>query len=121
MQIESQDKSSTFPDQLKQLLMVSAGTARHQSLFMDKEELNYYKSFPEIADKHNKLVSRLSSMVNRLGSYVGVEPSKGLIKIDKTVEILDQYSDNIEIILKKAEEEEQKLKLKKKKEGSIKP
>jgi hypothetical protein len=87
---------------------------------MDKEELSYYKSFPEITEKHNKLTNKLSAMISKLGTYIGVEGMKGMVKVDKTVEVLDMYADNVEIILKKAEEEEQKLKLKKRKEGSVK-
>jgi hypothetical protein len=72
-------------DFLKQVLIDSASLTKYVNDFEDKEKLNYYKSFPDIADKHNKLQKQLSNLIGRIGGFVGVEHGKGLVSMDKTV------------------------------------
>lgn len=57
--------------------------------------------------------------MGRLGSFVGIEPGKALISMDRSVEILDQYTDNVEILMKKNQEEQQRLRVKKGKQEPI--
>ena len=50
-----------------------------------------------------------------IGNFVGLEcQSKNPIKLTTTAEIVDQYVDNIEIKIKKFQEEEQKIRIKRK-------
>lgn len=108
-------------DFLRTLLVEAAGLGASTGSFEDRERLNYYKSFPEVAEKHARLQKLLSGLIGKMGSFVGVEHGKGLVSTDKAVEILDQYSDNVEILMKKLQEEEQSLRVRKRREQPAEP
>jgi hypothetical protein len=72
-------------DFLKNVLIDAASLTKYVSDFEDKEKLNYYKSFPDIADKHNRLQKQLSGLIGKIGRFIGVEQGKGLTSMNKTV------------------------------------
>jgi hypothetical protein len=52
-------------------------------------------------------------LIKSIGGFVGFEgQGKNNIKLDSIVDIIDLYADNIEIKIKKYQEEEQKIRIK---------
>ena len=57
---------------LRTVLVSAAELGSRTSEFEDREKLNYYKYFTEIEEKHGRLQKQLSSLIGRLGAFVGI-------------------------------------------------
>ena len=100
---------------LSALITKSRRLTEFYPLFNSPEEINYYSQFPEIQQAYSLIETSISNLIKDIGAFVGLDmPPKGNVKLSTATEIVEQYVDNIEIKIRKFQEEEQRIRIKQK-------